>query len=83
MEASIVPILILIITLMAGLVNLFLAFIVKTIWSEVKGIQTKQTADINRLYDYMRDYQDKFDDQLHEIKTQIVKLGVKLKVSED
>jgi len=75
---DVTTVLALIITLLAGLLNVFLGFLVKLIWSEVKEIKEKQAKDVGNIYKYMREQQKEFDDALHKIKTEIIKLGHKI-----
>lgn len=72
-----VPILLSVIALFAGVLNLFIAFILRIMWSEIKTGEKKHDKEIDKLHDNLRSYQVKMDEQLHNIKTEIVKLGVK------
>lgn len=51
---------------------------VKTIWSEVRETKANQVKDVGNIYKYMREQQKEFDDALHKIKTEIIKLGLKI-----
>jgi len=84
---DIVPIFLAVIALFAGIINIFVCFVLKVLWSEIKATQQKQEKDINGVYKEMRKHQDsndeaihRVDEQLHQIKTQLVQIGLHLKI---
>lgn len=81
-SSTLIPILLAVIALFAGFLNLFIAFILKVIWTEIKDGEKKYETEIDKIYDHLRGYQSKIDDQLHAIKTEIVKISVKMKTDE-
>jgi len=80
-----IPILIATIGIFATLLNLFLSFLLYVIWGEIKNLQSKQSHDLDVVYDTMREDRSEMesrinhiDHSLHTIKTDVSNLGLKL-----
>ncbi len=82
---DLVPVLLATIAVFAGLVNLFLTFLLYVIWGEIKSNQKKHDNDIDTVYEHMRaDKEDidlrinHIDNSLHSVKNKILMIAIKL-----
>jgi len=79
-DTTVIQVLLGVIALFAGFVNTFIVFILYVLWGEIKTTQKKLDKDISGVYKEIRKHQDSNDNQLHQIKTQLVQIGLHLKI---
>jgi len=87
MNLELIPIFLGVLAVFAGIINIFIVFILKILWSEIKDNQSHLDKEINGVYKEMRKNQDardadraSVDEQLHQIKTQLIQIGLHLKI---
>jgi len=87
MGVEFIPIFLGTLAIFAGLINVFIVFILKVLWGEIKATQAKLDKEMNGVYKEMRKNHDvveanqaSVDRQLHQIKNQLIQISLHLKI---
>ena len=68
-----IPIFAVVIGLVAGILNLFIAFVMKAVWSEIKATQLKLDKDINGVYEQIRNSKKDVEEEIDKVDHKLMR----------
>jgi len=68
-----IPIFAVVIGLIAGVLNLFIAFVMKAVWAEIKSTQLKLDADVNNIYKEIRTTRKDLSNEIDKVDQNLMR----------
>jgi len=69
-----------VVAIFAGILNTFLAMMIKALWGEIKDIRKKQTESFNDVWKQVRTNKQDSDNNMIEIRKDMSAINTKLEV---